>query len=120
MKKLEKIGIKNVEQMLDAGKTKKQREKLAQKLGIPEEAILELVKLSDLTRIGHVKVKLTRLYYNAGLDSPLKVAEFEPDKLHDFFKKFVEESGWDGMVPNLKDLVNNIENARKLKKVVEE
>jgi hypothetical protein len=105
--------------MLDAGKTKKQRVKLAQELGIPEEVILELVRLSDLTRIGHVKAKLTRLYYNAGLDSPLKVAEFEPEELYDFFEKFVEESGWDGMVPNLKDLVNNITNARKLKKVVE-
>jgi hypothetical protein len=120
VKKLASIGIKNVEQILEAGKTMKQRELLSKELEISEEAILEIVKLSDLTRLGYVKTKLTRLYYDAGLDSPLKVAKFEPDELHAFFTKFVEETGWDGMIPNPKDLVGNVANARKLKKWVEE
>ena len=120
VKKLVTIGIKNVEQMLEKGKTKKQREQLSQKLDIPDEAILELVKLSDITRLGYVKKKLSRLYYDAGLDSPVKIAKFEPKQLHEFFVKFVEESGWDGMVPNPSDLVGNIKSARKLSKIVEE
>jgi len=120
VKKLAAIGIKNVEQMLEHGKTKKQREHLSKQLGIPEPAILELVKLSDITRLGYVKTKLSRLYYAAGLDSPAKIAEFDPKQLHEYFVKFVKESGWDGMVPNPKDLVNNIKSARKLSKVVEE
>jgi len=120
VQKLAAIGINNVEQMLEEGKTKKQREQLSKQLGIPEEAILELVKLSDITRIGYVKKKLSRLYYDAGLDSPAKIAEFEPKQLHEFFVKFIEESGWDGMVPNPKDLVSNIKSARKLSKIVEE
>jgi hypothetical protein len=106
--KLAAIGIKNVEQMLEKGRTKKQREQLSKQLEIPEEAILELVKLSDITRIGYVKKKLSRLYYDAGLDSPARIAEFEPKQLHEFFVRFVEESGWDGMVPNPKDLVSNV------------
>jgi site-specific recombinase XerD len=118
--KLATIGIKNVEQMLENGKTKKQREQLSKQLDIPEEAMLELVKLSDITRIGYVKKKLSRLYYDAGLDSPAKIAEFEPKQLHRFFLRFVEESGWDGMVPNPKDLVNNVRSARKLSKIAEE
>lgn len=120
VKKLATIGIKNVEQMLEAGKTKKQREDLSKKLDITEESILELVKLSDITRLGYVKRKLSRLYYEAGLDSPEKIAAFEPEKLHAYFIKFVEESGWDGMVPNPKDLKHNIASARRLKKIVEE
>lgn len=120
VKKLASIDIKNVEQMLEKGKLKKQREDLAKQLDIPEEAILELVKLSDITRMGYIKQKLSRLYYNAGLDSPLKVAKFEPDELHAFFTKFVTESGWDGMIPNPSDLVSNIKNARQLEKVVED
>jgi hypothetical protein len=120
VKKLAAIGIKNVEQMLEKGKTRKQREQLSKQLDIPEKAILELVKLSDITRIGYVKKKLSRLYYDAGLDSPAKIAEFEPKQLHAFFVKFVRESGWDGMVPNPKDLVNNIRSARKLSEIVEE
>jgi hypothetical protein len=120
VKKLVTIGIRNVEQMLEAGKTKKQREELSKQLDIPEESILELVKLSDITRLGYVKRKLSRLYYEAGLDSPAKIAAFEPDDLHIFFVKYVEESGWDGMVPNPSDLIHNVASARKLKKIVEE
>ena len=120
VKKLSEVGIKNVEQMLESGRTIKQRKELSQQLAIPEEAILELVKLSDITRMGYIKKKLSRLYYDSGLDSPMKVAKFEPDELYKHFKQFVEESGWDGMVPNPADLVNNIRGARSLKKVVEE
>jgi hypothetical protein len=120
VKRLATIGIKNVDQMLGRGKAKKQREQLSKQLGIPEDAILELVKLSDITRMGYVKRKLARLYYQAGLDSPARIAEFEPEQLHAFFVKFVEESGWDVMVPNPKDLTNNIKSARKLPRIVEE
>ena len=118
VQKLRKIGIRNVEQMLDAGKTVDQRSELARKLDVSEESILELVKLSDLTRLGYVKAKLTRLYYNAGLDCPSKIAAFEPDELHAYFTQFVQETGWDGMVPNPGDLVGNIQNARSLDDVV--
>ncbi len=79
IKKLATIGIKNVDQMLKRGGTKKQREQLSKQLGIPEGAILELAKLSDITRLGYVKKKLSRLYYDAGLDSPAKIAAFEPN-----------------------------------------
>lgn len=120
VKKLATIGIKNVKHMLAHGKTKTQREQLSKRLGIHEEGILELVKLSDITRLGYVKRKLARLYYEAGLDSPTKIAKFEPQQLHAFFVKFVKESGWDGMVPNPKDLAHNIQSARKLAKIVEE
>ena len=82
--------------------------------------MIKLVKLSDITRMGYIKTKLSRLYYDSGLDSPMKVAKFEPDELYKHFKKFVEETGWDGMIPNHADLVNNVKGARSLKKVVEE
>ncbi len=119
VQKLSSVGIKNVEQMLEAGKTKQQRKKLSEELNIPEEAILELVELSDITRIGYVKTKLARLYHSAGIDSPTKLAQFEVSELYEFFKKYVKESGWDGMVPNPKDLEYNIRNAKKLKEIVE-
>lgn len=116
---LAKKGIKNVNQMLEAGCNKQNREKLSLQLNIPEDTLLEFVKLSDITRIGYVKSKLARLYYNAGIDSPTKIAEFKPKELHEFFKKFVKESNWNGMVPNLADLVNNIRNAKKLESIVQ-
>ncbi len=119
VKKLASIGIKNVDQMLEKGKTIKQRKELSKQLDVPEEAILEIVELSDITRIGYVKTKLTRLYHNAGFDTPTKIARFEAKELYDHFKKYVEESGWEGMIPNLSDLKYNIKSAKNLKEVVE-
>ena len=60
MNKLGEIGIKNVEQMLELGKIAKQRKELSEQLDIPEENILELVQLSDITRLVYVKSKLSR------------------------------------------------------------
>jgi hypothetical protein len=117
--KLASIGIKNVEQMLEFGKTIKQRKELSKQLGISEEAILEFVELSDITRIGYVKSKLAKLYHSAGIDTPTKIAEYDASELHEFFKKYVKESGWDGMVPNPADLEGNIRSAKKLKEIVE-
>jgi len=117
--KLSSSGITNVKQMMVHGKYKVQRKQLATSLDIPEEAILELVNLSDLTRLGYVKRKLSRLYYDAGIHSPIRVSEFEADELYKYFKAYIEDSGWDGMVPNKKDLENNIQSARKLKEIVE-
>ncbi|NIQ05924.1 MAG: DUF4332 domain-containing protein [Candidatus Korarchaeota archaeon] len=117
--KLASIGIKNVEQMLDAGKTIQQRKELSQQLGIPEKDILELVELSDITRIGYVKSKLARLYHNVGFDTPTKVSKYKAENLYEHFKNYIEKSGWDGMIPNLADLKNNIKSAKTLKEIVE-
>ena len=119
VKKLASVGIRNVEQMLAAGKTIKQRKELAKQLDIPEKGILELVELSDITRIGYVKSKLATLYHSAGFDTPTKIAKFTAEDLYVHFKQFVEKSGWDGMVPNPSDLEHNIKSAKKLKELVE-
>ncbi|MHA1112806.1 MAG: DUF4332 domain-containing protein [Promethearchaeota archaeon] len=116
---LDRLGIKNVNQMLEAGKTKKSRENLAKKTDIPIDAILELVELSDITRIGYVKSKLSRLYYNSGIRSPQDIVQYDANSLRKHFQAYIEESGWDGMVPNLTDLKNNITHAKKVKKIVE-
>ena len=119
VKKLANIGIKNVDQMLQTGKTIKQRKELAKQLDVPEKAILELVELSDITRIGYVKSKLARLYHSAGFDSPTKIAKYTAEELYEHFKQYIDKSGWDGMIPNLVDLKNNIKSAKTLKDVVE-
>lgn len=64
---LASVGITTARQLLEAGKTHSDRVRLSEKTGIPHEGILELVKLSDLSRIlGRVRC---RLYYDAGIDT---------------------------------------------------
>jgi len=119
IEKLRSIGIIDIDQMLEQGRTREQRNQLAQVVKLPEDVILELVNLSDLTRMGYVKRKLSRLYYEAGIRSPSQVSKYEPNELYEHFKAYVEETGWEGMIPNRKDLEHNIKNARKLPAKVE-
>jgi len=47
---LASLGIKTSRELIQAGKTKGDRKRLSEKTGIPYEKVLELVKLSDLSR----------------------------------------------------------------------
>jgi hypothetical protein len=117
--KLETMGIGTAEEMVEAGRTPRARRQLAEQAGISPEAVLELVKLSDLSRLPGVKGVRARLYYNAGLDSPGRFGEWEPDTLHEMLVAFVERTGFEGIAPLPKEVRSTIASARKLRTVVE-
>jgi len=119
VKKLAAAGITDAPQMLEAGRTLKDREALAKSTGIPLSAILELVKLSDLSRIGGVKGIRARLYYDAGIDTVSKLARWEPEKLRAFITEYIDSSGFKGIAPTPKEARNTIVDARKLDSVIE-
>lgn len=112
-------GIKNAKQMLAVGCTKQQRAALARETDIPEEAILELVKLSDLARLPGVKGIRARLYYEAGVDSIEKIAGWEPEALRVMVTEYVARTGFDGIAPLPKEVSSTVANAQKLPKIVE-
>jgi hypothetical protein len=116
---LEAIGIVTVEQMLAAGRTPEARRQLAEQTGVSPAAILEFLKLSDLSRLGGVKGVRARLYYDAGLDTPHQFAGWEPDALRQKLVEFVERTGFDGIAPLPKELRNTIATARQLPEVVQ-
>ncbi|MFW9855383.1 MAG: DUF4332 domain-containing protein [Candidatus Thorarchaeota archaeon] len=117
--KLAEIGIKNIDQMRNAGKTFRLRSELAEKANVPYASILELVHLSDLERIGYVKKKFTRLFYNFGIKTPEDLGKCHPDELHESLKAFVVKSGWDGITPFKSDLTNYINRAKQLPKIID-
>lgn len=118
--RLAALGIKTTDQMLAAGSTGPQRAALAQKSGIPEPAVLELVKLSDLARLPGVKGIRARLYYNAGVDSVAKMAAWQPEPLRLMVTTYVEQTGFEGLPPLPKEVSSTIANAQKLPIVVED
>ena len=120
IQKLEAKGIKNADQMLAAGSTRQQRRQLAEAAGVPESAILELVKLSDLARLPGVKGIRARLYYDAGVDSVEKMAGWEPEELRIMVTEFALRTGFDGIPPLPKEVSSTVANAQKLPKVVED
>ena len=116
--RLEALGIKNAGQMLAAGLAPAQRTSLASQAGIPDETVLELVKLSDLARLPGVKGIRARLYYDAGVDSVEALAACEPQALLAMTTQFVEHTGFDGVAPLPKEVSSTIANARRLPKLV--
>lgn len=117
--KLEALGIITVEHMLTAGKTPEARKQLSEQADIPLPVILELVKLSDLSRLGAVKSVRARLYYDAGLDTPDKFVHWEPEALRLMLSEFVKRTGFDGIAPLPKELRNAIARAQQLSKAVQ-
>lgn len=116
--RLHQVGIKYAAQMVSAGKTAADRASLAQRTGIPQEVVLELVKLSDLARLPGVKGIRARLYYDAGVDSVEKMARCEPEALLTLTAEFVERTGFEGVVPLPKEVSSTIANAKKLPALV--
>ena len=111
--KLAELDIENTDQMIDAARTPRLREALASKSGLPPETILELVKLSDLARLGAVRSVRARLYHDAGL-TPEKIADWEPKALRAMLATWVEEHHFDGIAPLPKEVKHLVEDARKL------
>jgi hypothetical protein len=109
--------IENIDQVLDEARTPKLRQELSKKAGIPLDAVLEFVKLSDLARLRAVRSVRARLYHDAGL-TPEIIAAWEPDELRSMLVDWVEKNGFDGIAPLPKEVQNLVKQARQLPKIV--
>jgi hypothetical protein len=81
IQRLSTVGIETVDDMLEAGKTSSMRRELSERTGIEIEGILELAKLSNLTRLGAVKAVRARLYHDSGFDTLEKIASVSAEEL---------------------------------------
>ncbi len=82
IQKLEKEGIKDTVKLFDLVKTKKDRKKLSEELKIKEEDVLELTKLTDLSRIRWIGTAFARILYDSGYDTVEKIACADHEILH--------------------------------------
>lgn len=119
VRRLREVDITNVNQMLVAGKTPQDRERLAETTNIPENAILEFVKLSDLARIPGIKGIRARLYYDVGIDTVEKLGTWDPVELRETVEEFVEETGFDGIPTLPAEARHAVKKARELPKIVQ-
>lgn len=118
-KKLAGIGIKTASQILEVGKTIKEREILASKSGVSVDEVLKFVKLANLARCpGHMK-KRACLYYEAGLDTFDKIAEQDPELMIKFLDDFIKKTGFDGSAPILADARSSVENSKRIPRIIE-
>lgn len=88
---LAKAGIINTEKLYDKVLTKIDRRKLADSTGIDYTEILELTKLTDLSRIKWVGVTYAQMLYDLGLDTVEKVSKADPIYLHARINQRIKE-----------------------------
>jgi predicted flap endonuclease-1-like 5' DNA nuclease len=118
-KKLGEAGVKTTDDLLKAGATTKGREELAKKAGIDVKSILEWVNRSDLYRIKGVGQEYSDLLENAGVDTVVELANRVPEIL---LAKMLEVNAAKKLVrrpPPISSVKNWVEQAKKLKRVVE-
>ena len=91
--KLAKIGIKNTKNLYDKVITKADREELAKTTGINKMEVLELTKLTDLSRIKWAGVNFARMLYDIGFDTVEKASKADPVDLHKRINEINKEKG---------------------------
>jgi len=117
---LKGIGILTARDLLAAGDTPARRAALSAETGIPLHCIVELVRLSDLARVGGLKKIRGRLYYDAGFDTLDKIAAVSPETLRQQLAEYIQRSGFAGIPPTPKEAANAVAMAHHLKRLVEE
>jgi hypothetical protein len=91
IQELSKINIKNTKQLFDFVKTENDRKELSKKTGISQDEILELTKLTDVSRIRWVGANFARLLVDSGCDTVKKIIKADYKALYDKLIKINEE-----------------------------
>jgi hypothetical protein len=91
IKKLETIGIKNTKELFKFVTTEKSRKELSSKTGTNSKEILELTKLTDVSRIKWVGANFARVLVDSSYDTVKKVAKADYKKLLEEINKINED-----------------------------
>jgi hypothetical protein len=112
--RLAAAGIRTAAKLLAAAGTRADRAALAHRADVSPDALDELVRLSDLARIGGLKAIRARLYFDAGVRSIAELATWDPTELLDLLRRYVADTGFDGIAPLPGEVRHAVETARRL------
>jgi predicted flap endonuclease-1-like 5' DNA nuclease len=118
IEKLAEAGVTDTKTLLEAGKTKLERENLALESGVPEDDLLELIKLADLTRIVDIKAVRVRLLYDAGIETIKQLSQFQAQELRSRLSEVNQEKRILKHDPTLVETKYWIKQARDLPRAV--
>ena len=116
--KLEAIGIKTEEKLLEMGGSKKGRETIADSAGVSEKLVLEWVNRADLSRIKGVGSEYADLLEAAGVDSVPELAARRADNLTKKMTEINEAKNLVRRVPTENEVTGWIEHAKSLESAV--
>jgi len=117
--KLEKIGIKDTVKLFDLVLTPGSRKELSAKTNIAEAEILELAKLTDLSRIKWVGATFARMVYEVGIDTAEKASKADYVELHQkIFQLNKEKNFYKGQI-GLHDIKLFVDAAKEVSLEIE-
>jgi predicted flap endonuclease-1-like 5' DNA nuclease len=116
--KLTAAGIKTVEDLLESGKSKAGRQKLAETTGIDEKRILEWVNMADLFRIKGISSQNAEILVAAGVDTVKELRNRVPANLHAKVVEVNEAKNLVRQVPSLSQVESFVEQAKELEPMV--
>ena len=119
VKMLGSIGIRTASQMLEKGRNPAGRTEVVKQTGVPIDYVIELVKLSNLARIGGLKKKRARLFFDTGLDTLDKIASWDTQELMEILTEFVKKTGFQGKHSSLSEVKHTIKMAKFLQRIIE-
>lgn len=117
-KKLEAVGIKTTEALLEKCKTKKGRTETAEATGISEKLILKWTNHADLFRINGIAGQFAELLEAAGVDTVKEFRHRVPANLHPKLVETNEAKNLCNRVPALSELEKMIAQAKELEPMV--
>lgn len=115
---LKQAGIENQEELLHVCSSRRGRLMLADKTGISHKLILKWTNQADLARVNGISEEYAELLEKAGVDSIPELAHRNPEHLYSELKEKNEVSHLVRHVPALPQVVNWVEEAKKLPRVV--
>jgi predicted flap endonuclease-1-like 5' DNA nuclease len=115
---LKNAGIRSTEALLEAGKSPRGRENLAERAGISEKLILEWVNHVDLFRIKGVFEEYADLLEEAGVDTVPELAQRNAENLYGKLVATNQEKKLVRRLPTLKQVNGWIAQAKDLPRVV--
>ncbi|MDD5603520.1 MAG: DUF4332 domain-containing protein [Eubacteriales bacterium] len=117
--KLQEVGIKSIEALLDACVTKKGRTALAEKSGISEKLILKWANHADLSRVKGIGGEYSELLEAAGVDTVPELANRNAANLYKKMQEVNEKKELVRKLPTQEQLEDWIKQASQLPRKLE-
>ena len=112
--KLETVGIKTTEELLDRAETKKGREKLAEETGISEKLILKWANHADLFRIKGIAGQFAELLEAAGVDTVKELRHRVPANLYAKLVEVNDARNLCNRVPAESEIARMVDQAKEM------
>ncbi len=119
IERLAAVGVKHTKHLFERARSRDDRIELSRLANVPGDDLLELVRLSDLVRIGGVGPVFARIIFDAGIDTLEKLSSSAPDKLFEELLAINRQKQYTRADFTVKDVQHCINMARQLPKAIE-